>query len=111
MPARYVLINYGPVATSFAGEYDAATAAHVAALKRHGAPVEAGIRPIVARIDDPPAEPLSAFTPSGRIRVDGPSFDAGDAARLDELTRRLLRGVRGVPGLRRMAEAFGLGSW
>jgi Dehydrogenases with different specificities (related to short-chain alcohol dehydrogenases) len=108
-PTRYVLINPGPVSTSFAGEYDAATAAHVAALKRYGAPVEAGIGPIVARIDDPPAEPLSAFTPSGRIGVDGPSFDPGEAARLDGLTRRLLRGMRGVPGLHRLAETIDLG--
>ena len=89
-PTRYVLINPGPVSTSFAGEYDPATAAHVAALKRHGVPVEEGIKPIIARIDAPPAEPLSAFTPTGRISLDNPSFAPGDAARLDELTRHLL---------------------
>ncbi len=33
---RYVLINPGGVSTSFAGEYDAPTAAHVAPLKRYG---------------------------------------------------------------------------
>ena len=89
-PTRYVLINPGPVATSFAGEYDPATAAHVAMLKRRGAPVTEGIKPIVARIDAPPAEPLSAFTPADRISLDNPSFAPGDAARLDDLTRRLL---------------------
>ncbi|QKW40549.1 hypothetical protein HUT06_20820 [Actinomadura sp. NAK00032] len=52
---RYVLINPGPVATSFAGQYDAATAAHVAALKRSGRPVRDGVKPIAARIDAPPA--------------------------------------------------------
>ncbi|WP_174554188.1 hypothetical protein [Microtetraspora fusca] len=33
-----------PVSTGVAGEYDAATAAHVAALKRYGAPVDEGIK-------------------------------------------------------------------
>ncbi|MEV5575248.1 SDR family NAD(P)-dependent oxidoreductase [Spirillospora sp. NPDC052269] len=90
-PTRYVLVNPGPVSTSFAGEYDPATAAHVAGLKRQGAPVGEGIKPIISRIDAPPAEPLSAFTPTGRISLDNPSFVPGDAARLDDLTRRLLR--------------------
>jgi NAD(P)-dependent dehydrogenase (short-subunit alcohol dehydrogenase family) len=37
---RYVLIHPGAVATSLAGEYDPATAAHVESLKRYGKPVE-----------------------------------------------------------------------
>ncbi|WP_433349077.1 SDR family NAD(P)-dependent oxidoreductase [Microtetraspora malaysiensis] len=90
-PTRYVLINPGPVSTSFAGEYDPATAAHVAALKRYGAPVEEGIKPIIACVDAPPAEPLSAFLPDARISLSNPSFTPGDAARLDDLTRYLLR--------------------
>ncbi|MEE1743005.1 SDR family NAD(P)-dependent oxidoreductase [Streptomyces sp. JV184] len=89
-PTRYVLINPGPVSTSFAGQYDPATAAHVSALKRHGVPVEEGINPIIARIDTPLTEPLSAFLPADRISLDNPSFAPGDAARLDDLTRRLL---------------------
>ncbi|MBB5783430.1 SDR family NAD(P)-dependent oxidoreductase [Nonomuraea jabiensis] len=51
-PTCYVLINPGPVSTSFAGDYDPATAAHVAALQRHGAPVGEGIKPIIARLDN-----------------------------------------------------------
>lgn len=90
-PTRYVLINPGHVSTGFAGEYDPATAAHVAALKRHGTPVEDGIEPIITRVDAPPSEPLSAFTPADRISLDNPSFAGSDAARLDELTRHLLR--------------------
>lgn len=43
-------------------------------------------QPIVARIDAPAAEPLSAFTPADRISLDNPSFAPGDAARLDDLT-------------------------
>ncbi|OLT19390.1 oxidoreductase [Actinomadura sp. CNU-125] len=86
----YVLINPGPVATSFAGEYDAATAAHVADLKRHGRPVRDGVEPIGARIDAPPTAPLTAFARFAPIGLDDPSFDPDAAGRLHDLTRRLL---------------------
>ncbi|RSM62605.1 oxidoreductase [Amycolatopsis sp. WAC 01376] len=86
----YVLLNPGGVATSFSGDYDAATAAHVEALKRYGKPVEEGIVPIIARIDDPPAEPLSAFVEGRRIAPTGPGFEPAAAKRLAEVTRRLL---------------------
>lgn len=88
---RYVLINPGGVSTSFAGEYDAATAAHVESLKRYGKPVEEGIKPIIARIDHPPAEPLSAFMQNQPISLDHPSFDQRAAARLHELTLEVVR--------------------
>ncbi|MFC4907381.1 SDR family NAD(P)-dependent oxidoreductase [Actinomadura gamaensis] len=88
---RYVLINPGPVATGFAGQYDAATAAHVAALKRNGRPVQDGIKPIAARIDTPPTAPLSAFVRFDPISLDHPSFDPDAAHRLHDLTRHLLR--------------------
>ncbi|MFI6521732.1 SDR family NAD(P)-dependent oxidoreductase [Spirillospora sp. NPDC050679] len=87
---RYVLVNPGPVATSFAGQYDAATAAHVAALKRHGRPAREGIRPIEARIDAPPAAALSAFLLDKAIGLDHPSFAPEAASRLHEATVRLL---------------------
>ncbi|MEV1169650.1 SDR family NAD(P)-dependent oxidoreductase [Nonomuraea sp. NPDC049784] len=87
---RYVLIHPGGVSTSVAGEYDEATAAHVEALKRHGLPVEEGIKPIVARIDNPPAEPLSAFMRERRIDLDGLSFDQAAAERLHSLTLQVL---------------------
>ncbi|MGN9788684.1 SDR family NAD(P)-dependent oxidoreductase [Nonomuraea sp. ZG12] len=89
-PTRYVLINPGPVATSFAGEYDPPTAAHVATLKRHGRPVGEGIKPIIARIDAPPTAPLTAFMRFDPINLDGSAFDPRAAARLHDLTRRLL---------------------
>ncbi|WP_253667533.1 SDR family NAD(P)-dependent oxidoreductase [Streptoalloteichus tenebrarius] len=89
---RYVLLNPGGVATSFSGEYDAETAAHVESLKRFGKPVEEGIRPIVARVDDPPAEPLSAFVEDRRITLADHGFDPEPAARLLALTRTLLDG-------------------
>ncbi|MFI7126285.1 SDR family NAD(P)-dependent oxidoreductase [Nonomuraea sp. NPDC050153] len=87
---RYVLMHPGGVSTSVAGEYDAATAAHVEALKRHGLPVEEGIRPIVTRIDDPPAEPLSAFMRERRIGLDPRLFDPAAAERLHELTLKMV---------------------
>jgi NAD(P)-dependent dehydrogenase (short-subunit alcohol dehydrogenase family) len=87
---RYVLIHPGGVSTSVAGEYDAATAAHVEALKRHGLPVEEGIKPIVARIDDPPAAPLTAFMRHRPIGLDLPSFDPGAAERLHARTLELI---------------------
>jgi NAD(P)-dependent dehydrogenase (short-subunit alcohol dehydrogenase family) len=89
-PIRYVLLNPGGVATSFSGEYDAATAAYVEALKKSGKPVEAGIAPITARIDWPPAEPLSAFMESRRISTGSGDFDPAAATRLATLTRDLL---------------------
>lgn len=93
-PVKYVLLNPGGVATSFSGEYDAATARHVEMLKKFGKPVEAGIAPIIARIDDPPAKPLTAFVENRRISLDDPAFDAGAAARLADLTRNLLHHQR-----------------
>ncbi|MFI6387200.1 SDR family NAD(P)-dependent oxidoreductase [Nonomuraea sp. NPDC050540] len=90
---RYVLINPGPVSTAFRGEYDAATAAHVESLKRYGAPVAEGVKPIVALIDDPPAAPLSAFTQGRPISLDHPSFSPEAAARLGDLTRHLLNSL------------------
>ncbi|MFC4012294.1 SDR family NAD(P)-dependent oxidoreductase [Nonomuraea purpurea] len=90
---RYVLLHPGSVSTSVAGEYDAATLAHVAALKRYGRPVEEGIKPIVARIDDPPSDPLSAFVLEQRISLDHPSFDPPAAARLHEVTEELIGAV------------------
>ncbi|HET6288689.1 MAG TPA: SDR family NAD(P)-dependent oxidoreductase, partial [Amycolatopsis sp.] len=71
----YVLVNPGAVATGFSGDYDAATAAHVEALKRYGKPVEEGVVPIIARIDDPPAAPLSAFVEGRRIEPAGAGFE------------------------------------
>jgi NAD(P)-dependent dehydrogenase (short-subunit alcohol dehydrogenase family) len=89
-PIRYILLNPGGVATSFSGEYDEASAAHVEALKKFGKPVEAGIAAIIARIDEPPAGPLSAFVESQRISIHGGDFDPAAAARLAALTHDLL---------------------
>ncbi|MER7133182.1 SDR family NAD(P)-dependent oxidoreductase [Streptosporangium saharense] len=92
---RYVLINPGPVSTAFRGEYDAATAAHVESLKRYGAPVAEGVKPVIALLDDPPAAPLSAFMQAKPISLDHPSFSPESAARLNDLTRHLLNSLEG----------------
>lgn len=89
-PIRYVLLNPGSVATSFSGEYDAASAAHVEALQKFGKPVDAGIAPIIACIDKPPADPLSVFVENRQISISGPDFDHAPAARLGSLTYGLL---------------------
>ncbi|MFJ6572308.1 SDR family NAD(P)-dependent oxidoreductase [Streptomyces sp. NPDC091292] len=87
---RYVLIHPGSVSTGFCGEFDAATAAHVARLKRYGKPVAEGVKPIIARIDTPPPAPLSAFVLHEPATLDDPSFDPASAERLHDLTRKLL---------------------
>ncbi|MER8072751.1 SDR family NAD(P)-dependent oxidoreductase [Streptomyces sp. NPDC094034] len=87
---RYVLFNPGGVATSFSGEYDAATRRHVEMLKRTAKSVEEGIAPILSSLDTPPAEPVSAFVEGRRLSLADKSFDLGDARRLDEKTRELL---------------------
>lgn len=90
---RYVLLNPGMVNTSFSGEYDAKTAAQVAALRDVAKPVEEGIKPILALLDDPPAEPLRASMMSEPIPLTGPAFDAQDARRLHVETEKLLSTV------------------
>lgn len=84
----YVLVNPGAVATSFSGEYDAATLAHVERLKKFGKPVADGIAPILALIDQPPGVPLSAFVEGRQI---SPDLDPVAAERLADLTHDLLR--------------------
>ncbi|MFJ8686736.1 SDR family NAD(P)-dependent oxidoreductase [Micromonospora wenchangensis] len=87
---RYVLVNPGSTATSFAGEYDASVAAHIESMKRFGKPVAQSVAPIARVIESPPREPLSAFVEGGRIGVDDAAFAPADAARLHDLTEGLL---------------------
>ncbi|WP_261557800.1 SDR family NAD(P)-dependent oxidoreductase [Frankia tisae] len=89
-PIRYILFNPGVVSTSFSGEYDRATAAAVAGLKVSGKTVAQSIGQILPCLDRPPAERLSAFVEGRRIDVDTPLFDRGEAARLHEITEKLL---------------------
>jgi PPOX class probable F420-dependent enzyme len=90
---RYVLLNPGMVDTSFSGEYDAETAAQVAALRAAARPVEEGIEPILAVLDNPPAERISASMRGAPIPLTGPAFDTAAARRLHTETERLLAAV------------------
>jgi PPOX class probable F420-dependent enzyme len=87
---RYVLLNPGTVSTSFSGEYDAETAAQVGTLRATAMPVEEGIEPILALLDDPPAEPISASMRGEPIPLTGPAFDVAAARRLHVETERIL---------------------
>jgi PPOX class probable F420-dependent enzyme len=89
---RYVLVNPGTVRTGFSGEYDAETAAQVDALRAAAMPVEEGIAPILALLDDPPAQPISAWMRGTPIPLTGATFDVATAHRLHAETRRLLAG-------------------
>jgi NAD(P)-dependent dehydrogenase (short-subunit alcohol dehydrogenase family) len=92
---RYVLIHPGVTATSFSGEYDAQTQRQILAMQSFAKPVEAALPPIVAAVDAPPAEPLSAFVEGVRIGVSDQSFDRDAARRLEAATERILRDHRG----------------
>ncbi|MFE6051836.1 SDR family NAD(P)-dependent oxidoreductase [Kitasatospora sp. NPDC056446] len=94
--ARYVLLFPGGTRTGFAGEFDAATAAHVDQMKRAAQPVEFTVPPILEIIDAPPREPLSAFVEGTPLSLLRPTFDKDAAARLDSITRELLRDKAGA---------------
>jgi len=87
---RYVLIHPGVTATSFSGSYDEDTLRQILAMQSFAKPVESALPPILAAIDTPPAQALSAFVEGRRIGVDDNSFDRGAAKRLDAVTERLL---------------------
>lgn len=87
---RYVLVNPGTTSTSFAGNYDQATAPQIEHMKRAGKPVEEAVAPILEYIDTPPDEPLSAFAGNQPLGLDGTSFDQADATRLYAITKTLL---------------------
>ncbi|SFE66889.1 NAD(P)-dependent dehydrogenase, short-chain alcohol dehydrogenase family [Actinacidiphila alni] len=92
---RYVLIHPGVTATSFSGSYDEPTLQQIRSMQSFAKPVEAALPPILAAVDAPPAEPLSAFVEGVRIGVTDRSFDPAAARRLDADTARILLGRRG----------------
>lgn len=92
---RYVLIHPGVTATSFSGSYDEATLQQIRSMQSFAKPVEAALPPILAAMDTPPAEPLSAFVEGVRIGVAGLAFDPDAARRLDADTARILLGRPG----------------
>lgn len=89
-PIRYVLLNPGGVQTSFSGEYDAEMAAQIDAMRAVAKPVEEGILPVLALLDTPPAEQVSASMMGEPLPLEGPAFDPEAARRLTEVTTGLL---------------------
>ncbi|MBD3918594.1 SDR family NAD(P)-dependent oxidoreductase [Paenibacillus sp. PR3] len=87
---KYALFHPGVVSTSFSGEYDESTADHIVELKKRGKSIAEAVAPIIARIDAPPLEPLSAFVEGERISVDHKAFGKSAAKRLYDITLSLL---------------------
>jgi hypothetical protein len=86
---HYVINHPGVVSTSFAGEYDAATAAHVAQLRRTGKSVSVAVEQILPFLDAPPAR-LTAVLEGRQVPTDSRGFDPSQAARLHQVTEKLL---------------------
>ncbi|MGW0801517.1 SDR family NAD(P)-dependent oxidoreductase [Nonomuraea sp. NPDC002799] len=91
-PIRYVLNHPGVVATSFAGEYDQATAAHVNVLKTRGKSTAQAVAEILPYLDDPPAR-LTAVLAGKRIPTASSTFDPVQATRLHKITQEALAGL------------------
>ncbi|MEV0223214.1 SDR family NAD(P)-dependent oxidoreductase [Streptomyces sp. NPDC050704] len=90
-PVRYVLFHPGTTSTSFAGEYDAPTAAFIERQKASAKPATAVVPPILGLLDTPPKEPLSAFSLYTRLAVQAELFSPEAAARLAGVTDDLLK--------------------
>lgn len=86
----YVLNHPGVVATSFAGEYDPATAARIEALRSSGRTVGAAVAQIQPYLDFPVPGGLTAVVEGQPVRTDTAAFDPEDATRLNSVTRQLL---------------------
>ncbi|WP_031518038.1 SDR family NAD(P)-dependent oxidoreductase [Streptomyces sp. NRRL F-5123] len=88
-PVHYVVNHPGVVSTSFAGEYDRATAAHVAGLRATGKPVSRAVAQVLPYLTAPPAR-LTAVLEGRRVPTDTSAFSPTAAARLHEATTGLL---------------------
>lgn len=86
---HYVLNHPGVVATSFAGEYDPATAAHVDQLRVFGKPVSVAVAQILPYLDSP-ATGLTAVLEGRQVPTGGVAFSPADARRLHKATEKLL---------------------
>ncbi|WP_344219660.1 SDR family NAD(P)-dependent oxidoreductase [Nonomuraea bangladeshensis] len=111
-PIRYVLNHPGVVTTSFAGEYDQATAAQIERLRTIGKTTAQAVAQILPYLDDPPAR-LTAVLEGERVPTDTGAFDPAEATRLHEITQKLLAGLsscrsdRGCPRRRRQRRGAG----
>ncbi|MCZ0983357.1 SDR family NAD(P)-dependent oxidoreductase [Streptomyces diastatochromogenes] len=89
---RYVLVHPGPTVTGLVGQYDEETQRYIDAQQLVAKPVAEALGPIVAVIDAPPRQPLSAFVEGREIDVRGENFGVEAARRLEELTEEFLKG-------------------
>lgn len=92
-PVRYVLFHPGTTSTGFVGEFDPPTAAFVEQQKALAKPATAVVPPILRLLDDPPTEPLTAFTVYSELGTGGGLFSPTDAERLARITEELLERV------------------
>ncbi|SHN46644.1 SDR family NAD(P)-dependent oxidoreductase [Cryptosporangium aurantiacum] len=86
---RYVLNHPGVVVTSFAGEYDAVTAAQVEQLKVTGKSVATSVAQILPYLDAG-EDRVTAVHEGVRRPLDPAHFDPADAMRLHTITEGLL---------------------
>jgi NAD(P)-dependent dehydrogenase (short-subunit alcohol dehydrogenase family) len=89
-PVRYVLFNPGATATSYAGEYDAQTAAIIERQKATAKPASHVAAAILVLMNNPPAGPLSAFSMYDELNIHNGLFASGPAARLAAITGTLI---------------------
>lgn len=88
---RYVLYNPMFVRTAMADPLPAPLRLLTRAVGLiAGQSVDEAVPPLARLLDDPPAEPVSAFRRHTRLPLTGKDFDPGAARRLDDLTRSLL---------------------
>ncbi|HEY0813982.1 MAG TPA: SDR family NAD(P)-dependent oxidoreductase [Pseudonocardia sp.] len=87
---KYVLFHPGTTSTGFVGEFDPPTAAFIEQQKALAKPATTVVPPILRLLDDPPDAPLSAFTMDGELDVGNGLFSPASAARLADLTDKLL---------------------
>ncbi|MCK9903210.1 oxidoreductase [Parafrankia colletiae] len=87
---RYVLNHPGVVATSFAGEYDPATATQIDQLKVIGKSVATAVAQILPFLEPPEQERLTAVLEGQRVPLEPESQYLDDARRLRSLTLDLL---------------------
>ncbi|MGW1514105.1 SDR family NAD(P)-dependent oxidoreductase [Streptomyces sp. NPDC002394] len=97
---RYVLVHPGPTVTGLVGQYDAETQRYIDAQQLTAKPVAEALGPIVAAIDAPPRQSLSAFVEGREIDVRGEGFDPEAARRLEKLTEAFLKGLKDLKDLK-----------
>ncbi|XRQ11226.1 SDR family NAD(P)-dependent oxidoreductase [Actinomadura welshii] len=93
---RYVLYNPGFVRTGMADPLPAPQRVLTKTLGRVFAqPVDKAIGPIIRLLDEPPADPVTAFVRGKPLALEGGNFDPDRARRLHKMTSELVDGLTG----------------